>query len=111
VPRGACHNAGRGLPEGDPTLQGSAPHYGGKTAVLGEGRKGARLPGCQLARPTRGRHKGGGERRGMKGPRSRAFVTNGLEEDGNKVAPECPVPGRLEHPVGMLILYYVCVSR
>jgi hypothetical protein len=47
----------------------------------------------------------------MKGPRSRAFVTNGLEEDGNKVAPECPVPGRLEHPVGMLILYYVCVSR
>jgi hypothetical protein len=41
-----------------------------------------------------------GERRGMKGPRSRAFVTNGLEKDGNKVAPKYPVPRRLEHPRG-----------
>jgi hypothetical protein len=36
----------------------------------------------------------------MKGPRSRAFVTNGLEKDGNKVAPKSPVPRRLEHPRG-----------
>jgi hypothetical protein len=29
VPRGPCRSAGRGLSEGDPTLQGSALHYGG----------------------------------------------------------------------------------
>ena len=76
--------------------------------MLGETKDGSQAARRQLARPTRGRHKGGGERRGMKGPRSRAFVTSGLEEDGNNVAPECPVPGP---PVGMLILYCVCVSR